>query len=229
MNNLQIFNSPEFGDIRCIEIDGEPWMAGKDIATALGYSNPRDALAKHVDPEDKNTVAICDGTSGNPNMTFINESGLYSLILSSKLPTAKRFKHWVTSEVLPSIRKHGAYVPQSTPQRQLSPDDYLRAASIVANCRNERLPYVLGFLEQGGFSIRKVESTKLPEPKLAQVINMAIDEYGLTVVQIGNLTGVPREQIYRYKKGAIPQGKRAAHMIQVISDTIAQIDQAENQ
>ena len=90
-------------------IDNEPWFVGKDVATALGYSNVRDALAKHVDAEDKNTVAIRDGIQGNPNMTAINESGVYSLVFSSKLPTAKAFKRWVTHEVLPAIRKTGSY------------------------------------------------------------------------------------------------------------------------
>lgn len=117
MNELQIFNSPEFGDIRAVEMDGEPWFVGKDMATALGYSNPRDALAKHVDDEDKNTVAFCDGTPGNPNLTIINESGVYSLIFSSRLEKAKEFKRWVTSVVLPSLRKHGAYIaPGAAPQ-----------------------------------------------------------------------------------------------------------------
>lgn len=117
MNDLQVFNSPEFGDIRTVEVDGEPWFVGKDIATALSYVNPRDALAKHVDDEDKNTVAICDGTAGNPNLTIINESGVYSLIFSSRLEKAREFKRWVTSVVLPSIRKHGAYIaPQAQPQ-----------------------------------------------------------------------------------------------------------------
>ena len=108
MNEIKIFNNPEFGKVRTMEINGEPYFVGKDVAEILGYSNTRDALTKHVDSEDKNTVAICDG-KGNPNQTVINESGLYSLILSSKLPKAKEFKRWVTSEVLPSIRKHGAY------------------------------------------------------------------------------------------------------------------------
>lgn len=108
MNEIKIFDNPEFGKVRTMEINGEPFLVGKDVAEILGYSNTRDALTKHVDSEDKNTVAICDG-KGNPNQTVINESGLYSLILSSKLPKAKDFKRWVTSEVLPSIRKHGAY------------------------------------------------------------------------------------------------------------------------
>ena len=109
MNEMQIFKNEEFGEIRIVAIDGEPWLVGKDVAAALGYSNPRDALAKHVDNEDRDTVAIRDGTSGNPNVTIINESGLYSLVLSSKLPGAKQFRRWVTSEVLPSIRKNGGY------------------------------------------------------------------------------------------------------------------------
>lgn len=108
MNEIKIFDNPEFGKVRTMEINGEPYLVGKDVAEILGYSNPRDALSKHVDDEDKATVAIHDG-SQNRNLTTINESGLYSLILSSKLPKAKEFKRWVTSEVLPSIRKHGAY------------------------------------------------------------------------------------------------------------------------
>lgn len=112
---LQIFNNPEFGEIRTTVIDGEPWLVGKDVATALGYSNPRKTLNDHVDGEDKG-VTKCDTLGGAQEMTIINESGLYSLVLSSKLPTAKKFKRWVTSEVLPAIRKTGGYhIPQVTP------------------------------------------------------------------------------------------------------------------
>ncbi|MCC7667883.1 hypothetical protein CRI87_12395 [Liquorilactobacillus satsumensis] len=96
--------------IRTVAIEDEPWFVGKDVAEVLGYSNTRKALIDHVDSEDKNSVTIRDGIKGNPNKSVINESGLYSLILSSKLPEAKEFKHWVTSEVLPSIRKHGTYM-----------------------------------------------------------------------------------------------------------------------
>lgn len=109
-NELQIFNHPQFGEIRAVEIDGEPWFVAKDVAEALGYSNSRDAIAKHVDGEDKNTVAIHDGIPGNPNQAVINESGIYALVFGSQLPGAKQFKRWVTSEVLPSIRKTGGYV-----------------------------------------------------------------------------------------------------------------------
>lgn len=110
---LQIFTNEEFGEVRVIMRDGEPWFVGKDVANALSYKNSRDALAKHVADEDKNTVAIRDGIQGNPNMTIINESGFYSLVFSSELEGAQAFKRWVTSEVLPSIRKTGSYSIES--------------------------------------------------------------------------------------------------------------------
>ena len=122
--NLQTW-SYENSEIRTVEKDGEPWFVGKDVAAVLGYSNTRDALAKHVDDEDKNTVVIRDGIQGNPNTIVINESGLYSLVLSSKLPNAKKFKRWVTSEVLPSIRKHGAYMTDQTLEQALTSPDFL--------------------------------------------------------------------------------------------------------
>lgn len=108
MNEITVFNNENFGDVRTVRIDDEPWFVGKDVAEILGYSNTRDALLRHVDDEDKDTVVIPDGI-GNPNQTIINESGLYSLILSSKLESAKKFKRWVTSEVIPQIRKTGSY------------------------------------------------------------------------------------------------------------------------
>ncbi len=125
MNELKVFENPTFGQVRTIEIDNEPWFVGKDVAEALGYSNTRDALDRHVEKEDKNTVVNPDGNRGNPNMTIINESGLYSLILSSKLPGAKEFKRWVTSEVIPSIRKTGAYMTQETLEAAILNPDYL--------------------------------------------------------------------------------------------------------
>lgn len=108
MNDLAIFENPEFGHIRGLKIEGEPWFVGKDIAAALGYSDTAQAIRKHIDDEDKGAVESTT-PGGKQNITVINESGLYSLMLKSKLPGAKKFKRWVTSEVLPSIRKTGAY------------------------------------------------------------------------------------------------------------------------
>lgn len=110
MSNIQIFNNPEFGSIRSVRKNGEPWFVGKDVAEILGYESPRSAVSKKVDAEDRGVSKMAT-PSGIQEMTLINESGLYSLILSSKLPTAKKFKHWVTSEVLPAIRKTGGYIP----------------------------------------------------------------------------------------------------------------------
>ncbi|WP_300382388.1 Bro-N domain-containing protein, partial [Clostridium sp.] len=110
MNELQIFNNEEFGQVRMLVINNEAYFVGKDIAEILGYKNISDALKKHVDEEDKG-VAKCDTLGGTQSLTTINESGLYSLILSSKLSGAKKFKRWVTSEVLPQIRKTGGYIP----------------------------------------------------------------------------------------------------------------------
>ena len=118
MKNLQIFKNEQFGTVRTIEVSGEPWFVGKDVADCLAYSNSRKALADHVDSEDKG-VTKCDTLGGKQELTIINESGLYSLILGSHLPTAKQFKHWITAEVIPYIRKTGtysvnAYHPKST-------------------------------------------------------------------------------------------------------------------
>ena len=132
--NIQIFTSEVFGEIRTCQVNNQIMFVGKDVAQALGYSNTRDALRKHVESEDKGTVAIRD-TAYETRVTLINESGLYALILSSKLPQAKAFKHWVTSEVLPQIRRTGGYIPTHTADgRDLSAEEILnRADAIVGN------------------------------------------------------------------------------------------------
>lgn len=128
MKEMQIFENTEFGRVRTVELDGEPWLVGRDVAQALGYKNPRDALSRHVDEEDKGVVKH-DTLGGEQDLTVINESGLYSLALSSKLPGAKRFKRWVTGEVLPSIRRTGGY--------QL-PGDYLSALRALVAVEEEK-------------------------------------------------------------------------------------------
>lgn len=114
MNNIKIFENKELGTIRTVTIDGEPWFVGKDVSVALGYADSAGAVRKRTDEEDRR-VAKMDTPSGMQEMVIINESGLYALILSSKLPSAKKFKHWVTSEVLPSIRKTGSYSMEGYP------------------------------------------------------------------------------------------------------------------
>lgn len=128
MNDMMVFNNPEFGEIRTVEIDGAPWMVGKDVATALGYSDTDKAIRNHVDDDDKLTRQF-GGSGQSRNMAVINESGLYSLVLSSKLPNAKKFKRWVTSEVLPSIRKNGGYI---NGQANMNPEELMAAALLMA-------------------------------------------------------------------------------------------------
>lgn len=128
MNEIQIFNNKEFGNIRTVNIDGEPWFVGKDVAEALGYSNSRKALADHVHYDDKG-VTKCDTLGGKQDLTVINESGLYALIFGSKLESAKRFKHWVTSEVLPAIYHNGGYIQG---QENLSDTELMAKAILVA-------------------------------------------------------------------------------------------------
>lgn len=139
MNNLQEFNF-KGNNVRTVQIDNEPYFVGNDVANVLGYSRSRKAIQDHVDNDDKCDVPIQDAIGRNQNTTVINESGLYSLILSSKLPTAKEFKHWVTSEVLPSIRKHGAYLTDSAIEQTLTDPDYLiRLATQLKTEREGRL------------------------------------------------------------------------------------------
>lgn len=132
MNEVQLFNF-ENHEVRSLLINDEPYFVGKDVADVLGYSNSRKALNDHVDAEDKNTVTIRDGiTRGNPNQTVINESGLYSLVLSSKLPSAKKFKRWVTSEVLPALRKTGQYQVKELSGQELMAKALIEAQSVLA-------------------------------------------------------------------------------------------------
>lgn len=124
MNNLQIFTNQEFGQIRTVDVNNEPWFVGKDVCEALGYTNSRKALCDHVKESHKNTVTIRDGI-GNPNKTIIDEAGLYSLVMRSKLPQAEAFQEWVTGEVIPSIRKHGAYMTDDVIKQAIQSPDFL--------------------------------------------------------------------------------------------------------
>ena len=150
---LQIFENAEFGKIRTVVLDGEPWFVGKDVAEILGYRNPNEALQDHIDYEDKfmrsergsemlklfNTVKKIQENFGRQDNWFINESGVYSLVFQSKLPTAKAFKRWVTSEVLPAIRKHGGYMtPEKVEEALMNPDVMIRLATELKAERQKR-------------------------------------------------------------------------------------------
>lgn len=142
MCNLQIFKNEELGEVRVVTIEDEPWFVGKDVAELLGYSNISDALLSHVDEDDKRLIQKSENATfqiPNRGMTIINESGLYSLVLSSKLPTAKAFKRWITGEVLPSIRKHGAYMtPETLEAAILNPDTMIQLCTALKEEQDKR-------------------------------------------------------------------------------------------
>lgn len=130
MNELKVFNSEEFGDVRTVTINGDPWFVGKDVAAALGFTNPRDAISTHVFDEDKGVESI-DTLGGKQKMTVINESGLYALVFGSRLKSAQRFKHWVTSEVLPAIRRTGGYQMPAPQGKELLALEVLEAQKTI--------------------------------------------------------------------------------------------------
>lgn len=132
MNELQVFKNQEFGQVRTLTLNDEPWFVGKDVAEALGYSKARNAIATHIDSEDKKDAPIQGTLGGVQEMTVINESGLYSLVLSSKLPSAKKFKRWVTSEVLPALRKTGQYQVKELSGSELMAKALIEAQNVLA-------------------------------------------------------------------------------------------------
>lgn len=211
MNNLQIFKNPEFGKMRTVIVKGEPYFVGKDVATVLGYKDTVNALKSHVDDDDK--LGWQFTTSGQRReMTVINESGLYSLVLSSKLPTAKKFKHWVTSEVLPSIRKTGSY---SMPK--VTPNPHYRTRMVGTAVRD---------IGKTADSLEKVFGVR-HEMALARATSLIGEAYGIDMTPIKPLipavaeptklgaltpTDIAEELGIRYKTGK-PDGSKVNAML----------------
>ena len=170
MNEIKIFENTEFGAVRTIEINGEPYLVGKDVADILGYQNGSRDINRHVDEEDRHKVMLFDGNQDKETI-IINESGLYSLILSSKMPNAKKFKHWVTSDVLPSIRKHGAYMTEKTLEQAITDPDFL--IKLATELKNEQAK-------------RKELETKVAEDKPKVLFADAV-ETAQTSILVGDL------------------------------------------
>lgn len=227
MNDLQIFEHTDFGQIRVVERDGEPWFVAADVCRALEISDTSTALQR-IDDDEKGTVSTRT-PGGEQQLSAVNEPGLYSLVLGSRKPEAKAFKRWITHEVLPAIRETGRYclvpVTQGVDQRQLTTDDYLKAAVIVANCRNERLPYVLGFLEKGGWEIPRINDTPLPRPPISLLIKQTLKETGMTSKELEHLTGLSHITLSRYKNGHItPRAERYDYLVSVLTNLIPQTE-----
>lgn len=209
-NELQTFSDAEFGSIRSVVVEDIPYFVGKDIALALGYSNPQKAIRDHVDEEDRmaNKTFSVNGTP----LTLINESGLYSLILTSKLPSAKEFKRWVTSSVLPMIRKTGMYTARTAiangdstvPMRTLTPDDYLAAARLIASCKADRLKLILNMLSKAGWEMDDTQyalTSKIDTSDIGPRIQKVLTEQKLTWAELAAKTGISAESLRAYRDG----------------------------
>ena len=185
MNEMKIFENPEFGKIRTVEADGEPWFVGKDVAEVLGYSDTKSALADHVDEEDKRIVQrgqIATLEIPNRGLTIINESGLYSLVLSSKLPTAKKFKRWITSEVLPAIRKTGSYsMPKDYPSALRALADSVEKV-LILEVENEKQKQAIAEFQP----IRQYVDTILESEGTLATSQIAAD-YGISARQLNKI------------------------------------------
>ena len=220
MNELKIFENAEFGSVRTLSINGEPYFVGKDVAEILGYTNPSKALLDHVDDEDKvNNESL--SSLGQRGGWLINESGLYSLILSSKMPNAKKFKHWVTSEVLPSIRRTGSYqVPQSNTNKSKSlevkemnarvrmSNQYLKLANVVTNSSQYKNILVAKSAEV------LAGEPLLPLPKSEQKMYSATeigDMFGITAQKVGrlaNLNGLKTNEYGEFYRDKSPYSSK---------------------
>lgn len=193
MNEMQIFQNEKFGQVRVIERDGEPWFVGKDIADKLGYSNTRDALLRHVDSEDKGTSRFTT-PYGEQDMTIINESGIYSLVLRSKLPDARQFKRWITHEVIPSIRKTGGYIAGS---ENMTNEELMAKALIVAqNTINQREERIKALEASKANLESKIEADK-PKVEFAEALttstnSITIKQFSVLLCQKGYNTGEKR-------------------------------------
>lgn len=193
-NEIQVFENTDFGDVRVVEYNGEPYFVAKEVCDILGYTNSRKAIADHVDEEDKG-VTKCDTPGGKQNLTIINESGLYSLIIGSKLPEAKQFKHWVTSEVLPSIRKTGKYSARK------EPSESTQARLINAKVRFARELQRMAEIETLSPTYKQIliaqaaemlTGVQMPLPKL--------DSRTYSAGEVGKMLGVSANKIGRLAK-----------------------------
>lgn len=193
---VQVFTNEVFGKVRVIIINDEPWFVGKDVAKALGYTRPTKAVQDHVDIDDRDAVPIQDSIGRKQKTPIINESGLYSLILSSKLPSAKKFKHWVTSKILPSVRKHGTYITDAVLDEILGSPEF--AYQLMAELQEEKR--ITDVLTKGIMELEPKASycESVLQCQKAVPISIIAKDYGMTAVQFNILLN---ELKIQYKVG----------------------------
>lgn len=237
MDELKIFENPEFGQVRTITIDSEPWFCGKDVATALGYADTKKALIQHckepwvaIHPLEVQTGTKADGSPAiqQVKMKFIGEPSLYRLITHSKLPSAEKFERWIFEEVLPEIRKTGKYEvsgkeTEYKPTRPLTSDDYMDAGKAIARCDNRRLSIVLELFRKAGLNIQKIPDIQKQkaernqeEPDNEYLIDL-LNQYGLN--ELTEKLGICRTSIYYYRTGKYkPNKKRKELIIKILTE-----------
>ena len=217
---LQVFDNNNFGSLRITDRDGEPWFVAADICRVLEIKNVTQAIERLDEDEH---IMLNIGRQGNAYL--VNEPGLYSLVLSSRKPQAKPFKRWVTHDVLPTLRQQGLYAlcgEPTEPQRLFSADDYLSAARIVANCKSERLPYILSLLSSGGWEMSSLPNKKLPAidtSDIAERLRRVMSNIGCTLDDLCIATGIDYGVMRSYYYGnRFPRPERYNLILRAISE-----------
>ena len=218
-NNMQIFQNEKFGKIRTLNLDGEPWFVGADVCKALLIVNSRDALTR-IDDDEKGVVST-DTLGGRQEVTIVNEPGLYALILSSRKPEAKAFKRWITHEVIPAIRKHGAYISPNAEAVQVTPtiEQYIASARIIATCRADRLRMVIGLLDKAGMSMPMDISTN------SKVERVNTAELQTNIRRVKDSNHMKRDEILKRLSDAtdIPFGTMLTYYYKTVSAPVEKV------
>lgn len=218
-NNMQIFQNEKFGKIRTLNLDGEPWFVAADVCKALLIVNSRDALTR-IDDDEKGVVST-DTLGGRQEVTIVNEPGLYALILSSRKPEAKAFKRWITHEVIPAIRKHGAYISPNAEAVQVTPtiEQYIASARIIATCRADRLRMVIGLLDKAGISMPMDISTN------SKVERVNTAELQTNIRRVKDSNHMKRDEILKRLSDAtdIPFGTMLTYYYKTVSAPVEKV------
>ena len=218
-NNMQIFQNEKFGKIRTLNLDGEPWFVAADVCKALLIVNSRDALTR-IDDDEKGVVST-DTLGGRQEVTIVNEPGLYALILSSRKPEAKAFKRWITHEVIPAIRKHGAYIAPLETARRIAPtaEQYIASAQIIATCRADRLRMVIGLLDKAGISMPMDISTN------SKVERVNTAELQTNIRRVKDSNHMKRDEVLKRLSDAtdIPFGTMLTYYYKTVSAPVEKV------
>ena len=218
-NNMQIYKSEKFGEIRTLNLNGEPWFVAADVCKALELGNPS-MTVERLDDDEKG-ISTIDTLGGKQCMAIINEPGLYSLVITSRKPEAKAFKRWITHEVIPAIRKHGAYISPNTEAVQVTPtiEQYIASARIIATCRADRLRMVIGLLDKAGISM----PMDIPTNSKVERVNTA--ELQTNIRRVKDSNHMKRDEVLKRLSDAtgIPFGTMLTYYYKTVSAPVEKV------